>query len=85
MNIFNISIALLILLASIFYLLRKLKNVKELKGKIMDIGIIGIIIFTVGMIFHSFELAVAGSLIWTYGIVLFLIEEYRKGESDVKI
>ena len=84
MNIFNISIALLILLASIFYLLRKLKNVKELKGKIMNIGIIGII-FTVGMIFHSFELAVAGSLIWTYGIVLFLIEEYRKGESDVKI
>jgi len=84
MNVFNIAIALLILLASIFYLLRKLKNVKELKGKIMNIGIIGII-FTVGMIFHSFELAVAGSLIWTYGIVLFLIEEYRKGESDVKI
>ena len=84
MNVFNIAIALLMVLASIFYLLRKLKNVKELKGKIMNIGIIGII-FTVGMIFHSFELAVAGSLIWTYGIVLFLIEEYRKGESDVKI
>ena len=71
MSVFSIAIALLMVLASIFYLLRKLKNVKELKERIIDIGIIGIIIFTVGMIFHSFELAVAGSLIWAYGIVLF--------------
>ena len=64
MNIFNIAIALLMVLASIFYLLKLKMNVKKLKERIIDIGIIGIIIFTVGMIFHSLELAVAGSLLW---------------------
>ncbi len=48
----------------------------------MDIGIIGAIIFVCGAAFHEFELTVAGSLIWAYGVLLLLAEEYRKGKEE---
>ncbi len=76
----------LIWIVGIYYLLKDIKNVgSHVKERIMDIGIIGAIIFACGAAFHEFELTVAGSLIWPYGVLLLLAEEYRKGKEESKI
>jgi hypothetical protein len=78
-------IVVLIWLLGVYYLLRNLKNVRSpVKERIIDAGTIGIIIFACGAVFHKFELTVAGSLIWAYGMLLLLAEEYRKGKEESK-
>jgi len=73
----------LIWVIGIYHLLRSIKNVRgSLRERIIDVGAIGIIIFTSGAVFHKFELTVAGSLIWAYGMLLLLAEEYRKGKEE---
>jgi len=57
----------LIWVVGIYYLLKDIKNVRShVKERIIDVGVIGVIIFACGAAFHKFELTVAGSLIWAY-------------------
>ena len=76
----------LIWVVGIYYLYRIIKDIKNVrnpvKERIKDVGIIGAIIFACGAVFHEFELTVAGSLIWAYGVLLLLAEEYRKGKEE---
>ncbi len=75
----------LIWIVGIYYLLKDIKNVgSHVKERIIDVGIIGVIIFACGAAFQSYELTVAGSLIWAYGVLLLLAEEYRKGKEESK-
>ena len=75
----------LVWIVGIYYLLKDIKNVRSpVKERIIDVGFIGAIIFTTGVIFHEFEFAFAGSLIWSYGVLLLLAEEYRKGKEESK-
>ncbi|ADC65365.1 hypothetical protein Ferp_1207 [Ferroglobus placidus DSM 10642] len=81
----SIFVSFLMILIALYFYWRISKRVRSpAKERIRDVGIVGIIIYSCGVFFQNYELAVAGSLIWAYGMLLLLVEEYRKGKEESK-
>jgi len=79
----SIFVSFLMILITVYFFWRISKRVRSpVKERIRDVGIVGIVIYSCGVFFKSYELTVAGSLIWAYGVLLLLAEEYRKGKEE---
>jgi len=81
----SIFVSFLMILTVLYFYWRISKRVRSpVEERIRNVGIIGIIIYSCGVFFQSYELTVAGSLIWAYGVLLLLVKEYRKGREESK-
>lgn len=87
-NNFSFTIFVIVVTIWIIGVYKQTRSIESpLKERIRDICTIGIILLAVDFISNYFmkehSLVLAGLIIYAYGLLLLLANEFRKGEKDI--